>query len=127
MFHAIRHHYYIPIDPLGLGDAWVVNPATIPLSEADLRKMYEESGRQVIEQAKRQVAGMKAELEGRAFYTMEADVSPSEFAIKYAKEHDIDLIVVGCAGHHSRARTALMGTVATRITNDAPCQVLVVR
>lgn len=61
---------------------------------------------------------------------------PSEFVtqvgtayvevIRYAKDHDIDLIVMGT---HGRGRVAhmLMGSVAENVVRRAPCPVLTVR
>jgi len=53
---------------------------------------------------------------GRAFVTI----------LRYAKEHDIDLIVMGT---HGRGFTAhlLMGSVAEKVVRKAPCPVLTIR
>ncbi len=127
VFHAVRHHYYIPMFPLGLNDPYPINQFPNHYTGEQLQQAYEESGRQIIEQAKQQVAAMKIPLEGKVVYDLETDLPPPEYVELYAKENKIDLVVVGCTGHHSRARTALLGTVATRITNIAPCKVLIVR
>ncbi len=46
--------------------------------------------------------------------------------IRYAREHDIDLIVIGTHGR-TGLQQALMGSVAERVVRKAPCPVLVVR
>jgi len=46
--------------------------------------------------------------------------------IRYAKEHDIDLIVVGTHGRSGLVHM-LMGSVAEKIVRKAPCPVLTVR
>jgi universal stress protein A len=51
---------------------------------------------------------------------------PSEEVIKYAKEHGMDLIVVGTHGRSALA-SALLGSVANTVVLRAPCPVLVVR
>ncbi len=51
--------------------------------------------------------------------------SPKATIISHAKEHDIDLIVVGSHGRHGLER--LLGSVASGIVNSAPCDVLTVR
>jgi nucleotide-binding universal stress UspA family protein len=46
--------------------------------------------------------------------------------VRYAREHDIDLIVVGSHGRTGIAHV-LMGSVAERVVRKAPCPVLTVR
>lgn len=46
--------------------------------------------------------------------------------IRYAKEHDIDLIVIGTHGRTGLVHM-LMGSVAERIVRKSPCPVLTVR
>lgn len=46
--------------------------------------------------------------------------------IRYAKEHDIDLIVVGTHGRSGLVHM-LMGSVAEKIVRKSPCPVLTVR
>ena len=66
-------------------------------------------------------------LEGDLDFHLETNLPPTDYAEITAKENGIDLIVIGCSGHHARAKTMLLGTVATKILNNAPCQVLIVR
>ncbi len=127
VFHAIRHHYSVPMFPLSFTVPYPSNQFQNQYSEEQMRKIYEESGRQIIEQAKQQVAAMKIPLESKVVYNLETDISPPEYVESYVKDNKIDLVIVGCTGHHSRAKTALTGTVATNIINKAPCHVLVVR
>jgi nucleotide-binding universal stress UspA family protein len=143
VFHAIRHHYFLPLFPLALNTTFPTNEiynrsaddiyngladdVYNGYSEEKMRELYEESGRLILEQAKQQVAAMKIPLEGKVVYNLETDLPPPEYVELYVKVNKIDLVVVGCAGHHSRARTAFLGTVATRILNIAPCKVLIVR
>ncbi len=46
--------------------------------------------------------------------------------INYAREHEIDLIVIGTHGRGAIAH-ALLGSVADRVVRKAPCPVLTVR
>ncbi len=45
--------------------------------------------------------------------------------IKYAEQHNIDLIVIATHGHHGL--TPLLGSTADRVVRGAPCDVLAVR
>ncbi len=135
VFHAVRHHYYMPLFPLAFNTTFPINDVYngsandlyTNYNEEKMRELYEESGRLILEQAKQQVAAMKIPLEGKVVYNLETDLPPPEYVELYAKQNKIDLVVVGCTGHHSRAKTALLGTVAARILNTAPCEVLIVR
>jgi universal stress protein A len=51
---------------------------------------------------------------------------PFEAIIRYAREQNIDLIVMGTHGHTGLAHV-LMGSVAERVVRKAPCPVLTVR
>jgi nucleotide-binding universal stress UspA family protein len=55
-----------------------------------------------------------------------SSASAADEIIKYAKEKEIDLIVVGTKGR-SAMRKALLGSVASKVVTYSPCSVLVVR
>lgn len=50
---------------------------------------------------------------------------PRDEIVDFAREQDVDLIVVGSHGRHGLDR--LMGSTATGVLNHAPCDVLAVR
>jgi nucleotide-binding universal stress UspA family protein len=52
--------------------------------------------------------------------------APFEEIVRYARERDIDLIVMGTHGHTGLAHI-LMGSVAEKVVRRAPCPVLTVR
>lgn len=51
---------------------------------------------------------------------------PAEAIVEYAKEHDIDLIVMGTHGRRGFTHM-VMGSVAERVVRTAPCPVLTMR
>ena len=51
---------------------------------------------------------------------------PSQEIIRYAEEHDIDVIVLGTHGRTASA-SVLLGSVAEKVVGKAPCPVLSVR
>jgi nucleotide-binding universal stress UspA family protein len=55
-----------------------------------------------------------------------AEGAPFEEIIRFARERDIDLIVMGTHGHTGLAHI-LMGSVAEKVVRRAPCPVLTVR
>jgi nucleotide-binding universal stress UspA family protein len=52
--------------------------------------------------------------------------SPAYAIVDYAREYDIDLIVMGTHGRGALAQL-MMGSVAERVVRIAPCPVLTVR
>jgi nucleotide-binding universal stress UspA family protein len=57
---------------------------------------------------------------------LEISDSPAEEIVKYAKAHDIDLVVMGTHGRGAMAQV-LMGSVAEKVVRTAPCPVLTVK
>lgn len=126
VFHAIKHHFQLPLFPIFPNMSYQM-ASGVDLNDESLQALYEASGKQIIEAAKQQVEEMGVTLEGELDFHLETDLSPADYAEIAVREHSIDLIVLGCVGHHSGAKMALLGTVASKILNDAPCNVLIVR
>ena len=76
----------------------------------------------------RKVLTEQEEHELRAEYVLRASGlgGPYVEIVRYAKERDIDLIVMGTHGHGFAAHM-LMGSVAEKMVRQAPCPVLTVR
>src|SRR5271157_368828 len=151
VFHAIRHHFQVPLFPVFSflpnpnipfvpgsqnwdGDqsnpsdqVHVMEQKGFDFFEDRIQKAYEEAGEQIIEEAKKHVKEMDLQMDTSITYELETVQSPDAYAESFAKENGIDLIVLGCVGHHSGTKVALLGTVASKILNDAPCNVLIVR
>lgn len=116
-------------------EVFVINVIDLPpifkLLPSDTRKQLIRIGRQqasqifdtVEEIAKRQ-GGSKSKINTEMVETSSA--SAAEAIIKYAKEKEIGLIVVGTRGR-SAMRKALLGSVASKVVTYSPCSVLVVR
>jgi nucleotide-binding universal stress UspA family protein len=127
VFHAIPHHYQPPMLPIPPFATLSPVPREPQMDPIQLKDFYADAGKAVLKHAEDYLEGLEYGSDLKVEYQLEMDVSPEEFAANFASENRVDLIVVGCNGHHSRLRRALVGTVATKIANEAPCQVLVVR
>ena len=66
------------------------------------------------------------EKEGRQVYRSVVRGVPFLEIIRYAREHDIGLIVIGTHGR-TGLQQAMIGSVAERVVRKAPCPVMVVR
>lgn len=89
------------------------------LPEADQRLQVEEAQRQLIDDVKS--SGLK-QLD--TVQVVKVGYAVEEI-VNYAKDHDIDLIVIGTHGHTGFAHL-LMGSVAEKIVRLATCPVLTV-
>jgi nucleotide-binding universal stress UspA family protein len=105
----------------------VISPlAAVPFATADKGRMdpQDMSFRAAAEEATKEIAEVFAGW-GPKIATYIRSGSPSTEIVKAAKARNADLIVV--ASSSSRAEAVLMGSVAHRVINLAPCPVLAVR
>ena len=72
----------------------------------------------------RVIAGLN--LPGVTVHPAVSEGTPFDEIIRFAREKDIDLIVMGTHGHTGLAHI-LMGSVAEKVVRKAPCPVLTVR
>jgi nucleotide-binding universal stress UspA family protein len=120
VFHAVNHNVQLANFSLPMYRGPVVDSTLI-------KDWMEAAGKDVLNKSKKFVQKLEYASEIKVDYHLELDKSPEDFAVDYATENGVDLIVLGCKGHHGRFRRVLLGTVPTRISNEAPCQVLLVR
>ncbi len=114
---------------------FVINIINLPplfkMLPSDTRKQLIRIGRQqareifdAVEKISKRHNAMNLKITTEMIETSSA--SPADEIIKYAKEKNVDLIVIGTKGR-SGMRKALLGSVASRVVTYSPCSVLVVR
>jgi nucleotide-binding universal stress UspA family protein len=59
--------------------------------------------------------------------TLAREISPEDYAKNAVKENNIDLVVIGAKGHHSKLRQVFMGSVCERIINEVECDTLMIK
>ena len=92
------------------------------------RRELEEIQRELLEQGERVVGVLRGEGE-RQGLTVASTVrrgDPFEEIVATAQQREVDLIVMGHVGRRPRARV-LLGSVAERVLEFAPCPVMVVK
>jgi universal stress protein A len=97
-------------------EAILVAPAAVPPLE-EFRTAARTALDRVVKQMKLPGIPIQAEV---------GEGAPFEAIIRFAREQDIDLIVMGTHGHTGLAHM-LMGSVAEKVVRKAPCPVLTVR
>ena len=116
-------------------EVFVINVIDLPpifkMLPSDTRKQLIRIGRQqasqifdAVEEMAKCQGGSKFKINTEMVETYSA--SAADEIIKYAREKDVELIVVGTKGR-SRMSKALLGSVASKIVAYSPCSVLVVR
>src|SRR5262245_48940267 len=97
-------------------DAINVTPLVTPPVEQLLASVRTALDRLIKDQSLQRFNVRTVAVEGAPFYEI----------IRYSKEQDIDLIIMGTHGHTGLVHV-LMGSVAEKVVRKAPCPVLTVR
>jgi nucleotide-binding universal stress UspA family protein len=90
----------------------------IPVPE-NMYLLLEEEGKRAVSLVKEMAVGLPVETFVQSGY-------PGSTIVEFAKDHGIDLIVVGTLGK-SGIEALLLGSVAGKVVRHAPCPVLVVK
>jgi nucleotide-binding universal stress UspA family protein len=101
--------------------------ATVPEPELAIA-MWGDYQREMRESAERALKGLRCSglREEKIAQRSVRLGSPANEIVEYAKDNDIDLIVIGTRGRSGLAHV-LLGSVAERVVRHAPCPVLTVR
>lgn len=85
-------------------------------------------GKEMADEARRRIKLLipAEERDGVDWETNIRSGNPAQEVIRYAKENDIDMIVIGTAGH-SGVERMMFGSVAEKVVRGAHCPVLTVR
>jgi len=115
-FHSVLHHLS-EVNPsyLGGGGSSVIS--------LQIHEDYVNRGRKVLKEAEELFKEEGIDIETRVIY----DIPPEDYIEKTVDEEDIDLVVLGCKGRHSKLERVFVGTVPNKVLNTANCDVLVVR
>lgn len=129
VYHSVKHRLpprKIPLlFPFNIGSESPTYDIPEP-DYVDIQEQYEEAGKQVLKKALKKLkaeAGDDINVEAK----LVLDIDPAGYAVDQTTNGDVDLVVVGCQGHHSKLREIFLGTVAEKILNRVDSDVLVVR
>jgi nucleotide-binding universal stress UspA family protein len=117
-FSATLHVVHV-VDELG---AHTTSPNTAQLNLGQLQKALETEAREALDAL---VSDEDRKTLGTRTHLITAP-NPAQAILAYAREHVVDVIVVGTQGRTGVAHL-LLGSVAERIVRTAPCPVLTVR
>ena len=132
-FHSIEHHMFPPPNTqinlmniaatAGMSRSSVGTINNYDTSYGEIRGYFTNMGRGFLNYIKELFQRDNVPIQTK----LVEDVKPDDYIIRKVKEEGYDLVILGCKGHHSKFRRALLGTVATNVLNNAECDVLVIR
>jgi nucleotide-binding universal stress UspA family protein len=105
----------------------VVPSVQVPYTMEPVVFDFSDFVRQSVDRAHRQFAALAARhrIDHERLTTAVVNGPPAAEILRYAKDHAIDLLVLGAHGHGVIDRL-LIGSVADRVARHAPCAVLLV-
>jgi nucleotide-binding universal stress UspA family protein len=116
-FGAELHLLHVVQDlALFVPEAVMLTPPMVPPVE-----QFVSAARAALERAVQELTAPKVSIVPEV-----AEGTPFEEIVRFARERDIDLIVMGTHGHTGLAHL-FMGSVAEKVVRRAPCPVLTVR
>ena len=123
-FQSELHLIYVLEDPLVAAPDFVMGMALPPAIKDAPAKAHREEEQDLLQRLEELISSA----EPKPIRTVRTVRFGSPFVeiIRYAKTHNIDLIVMGTHGRGPIAHM-LMGSVAERVVRKAPCPVLTVR
>lgn len=122
-FHSTEHQSIlekIPIRaPSSFGSSYLI-------PSVDYKKIQEEyklHGKRIIKRTEEIFDKYNIDVETRLII----DEKPEDYIEKVVEDENIDLVVLGSKGEHSKLEQIFSGTIAQKVVNDVPCDVLIVR
>jgi nucleotide-binding universal stress UspA family protein len=122
-FHSTEHRKLSEKLALYVPSSFGSNYSIPPIDYRKIQEEYEIHGRQILEKTNKLFDEKYIEIETRLI----TDEKPEDYLEKMVKKENIDLVVLGSKGEHSKLEQIFSGTIAQNVVNDVPCDVLIVR
>ena len=85
--------------------------------------MYQEAGTRLLNKTKSMFGESKSSVETRLI----ENEPPEDYIRRIVEEENFDLVILGSRGQHSKVKKVLLGTVSSKVSKNAPCDVLIVK
>jgi nucleotide-binding universal stress UspA family protein len=122
-FHSTEHHSFLEKIPIRVSSSF---GAGYPISSVDYNKIQEEyklHGQNILKKTEDIFERNNIDIETRLI----TDEKPEDYIEKVLEDENINLVVLGSKGEHSKLEQIFSGTIAQKVVNDVPCDVLIVR
>jgi nucleotide-binding universal stress UspA family protein len=108
-----------PVHAIYVADISTLESASPEVMIGDTWELVQREGEKALDRIRNMAGSVQLE-------TVILEGKPATEIVKYAREQDIDLIVIGTQGKRGIERF-LLGSVAESIIRSAPCKILVVK
>lgn len=88
-----------------------------------IEDVYIDAGTELLKRTKRMFGKNQDSVE----YRLIENETPSTCILRVVKEENIDLVVLGSRGIHSKIKKTFLGTVSTNVAKKVDCDLLIVR
>ncbi|MFX1312184.1 MAG: universal stress protein [Promethearchaeota archaeon] len=122
-FYSTEHHKLSEKIALYVPSSFGESYSIPPVDYLKLEKEYELYGKKVLKKTKELFNEKNIEIETRLIM----NDKPEDYIEKAVEEENIDLVVLGYKGEHSKLEQLFSGTIAQKVVNKIHCDVLVVR
>lgn len=99
------------------------NIETLYSKYSSIEKVYQEAGKRLLSKTKRMFGENQSSVETRLI----EDEPPGDYIRRVVEKENFDLVILGSRGQHSKVKNVLLGTVSSRVSKNAPCDVLIVK
>lgn len=121
VFHSTKHHMIPKYFTLTAGLSFP-SYTIPPVDYRNIEEEYKKAGEKILDKAKK----MFSKSESKNEFRLVEDVEPDDYAINAVEKENFDLVILGCKGDHGKIEK-MFGTIATKVVNEANCDVLVIR
>jgi len=88
-----------------------------------LEEVYQEAGKRLLNKTKNMFGENQKSVETRLI----ENEPPEDYIRRVVEEENFDLVILGSRGQHSKVKKVLLGTVSSKVSKNAPCDVLIVK
>lgn len=118
-FHSVEHPIALALTvPLTIG-----GPNHPSMSPERIKEEYKLAGKKILDQTENLFKKAGKLIETRL---IEGE-DPEDYIMRVVEDENFDLVALGSKGDHSKLKEMFMGSIAQKVLNEVPCDVLIVR
>jgi nucleotide-binding universal stress UspA family protein len=122
-FHSIEHRSFLEKVPIGVSSSFGAGYSIPSVDYTKIQEEYKLHGQNILKKTKDLFKRNNINIKTRLI----TDEKPEDYLEKVVADENIDLVVLGSRGEHSKLEQIFSGTIAQKVVNDVPCDVLIVR
>jgi nucleotide-binding universal stress UspA family protein len=122
-FHSSEHRKISEKMALYIPSSFGASYSIPPVDYRKLQEEYKLHGKKILKKIETLFDKNNIDIETR----LVTDQKPEDYIEKAVEKENIDLVVLGSKGDHSKLEQIFSSTIAEKVLNDVPCDVLIVR